>query len=62
MFATRIILGKIGELPDHGEIGMLALMALMAAISLAILIGGPSCFEPRHAAYAAPMPGGTSRG
>ena len=53
MNATKIILGRT-EISKGWRIGLLAVMGLMAAISLAILIGGP-LFAPRHVAYAAPM-------
>ena len=52
MNATKIILGRT-EISKGWRI---AVMGLMAAISLAILIGGP-LFAPRHVAYAAPMRG-----
>ena len=55
MNATKIILGRT-EISKGWRIGLLAVMGLMAAISLAILIGGP-LFAPRHVAYAAPMRG-----
>ena len=55
MNATKIILGRT-EISKGWRIGLFSVMGLMAAISLAILIGGP-LFAPRHVAYAAPMRG-----
>ena len=55
MNATKIFLGRT-EISKGWRIGLFSVMGLMAAISLAILIGGP-LFAPRHVAYAAPMRG-----